>query len=184
MTRFSLMRSIKRFGGLLLLLGLRERVCVVAQTPVADGQVIKINSAAGKITIKHGPLQQFGMDEGMTIGLSRGRPGDAGGRQTRRQNQIRVRSRERPVRRHKNREGAMRYNSDRGHYVGFAVADMSHGFSTSSRGGCFTMRSSAAALPRSSPFSMFSTAGLSAAACNATDIKSPSASSMPSRLRW
>jgi hypothetical protein len=27
----------------------------------------------------------------------------------------------------------MRFNSDRGHYVGFAVADMSHGFPTLSR---------------------------------------------------
>ena len=68
MTRFSLMRSIKRFGGLLLSLGLLMNAsAVVAQTPMADGQVIKIDSAAGKITIKHGPLQQFGMDEGMTM---------------------------------------------------------------------------------------------------------------------
>ena len=27
----------------------------------------KMDQAAGKITIKHGPLQQFGMDEGMTM---------------------------------------------------------------------------------------------------------------------
>jgi Cu/Ag efflux protein CusF len=40
---------------------------VCAQTPLADGQVIKIDQAAGKITIKHGPLKQFGMDEGMTM---------------------------------------------------------------------------------------------------------------------
>ena len=29
--------------------------------------MVKIDQAAGKITIKHGPLQQFGMDEGMTM---------------------------------------------------------------------------------------------------------------------
>ena len=29
--------------------------------------MIKIDPAAGKITIKHGPLKQFGMDEGMTM---------------------------------------------------------------------------------------------------------------------
>jgi Cu/Ag efflux protein CusF len=40
---------------------------VCAQTPLADGQVIKIDQAADKITIKHGPLKQFGMDEGMTM---------------------------------------------------------------------------------------------------------------------
>jgi Cu/Ag efflux protein CusF len=62
------MRSIKRLGGLLLLVGLlMSASTVVAQTPMADGQVIKIDSAADKITIKHGPLRQFGMDEGMTM---------------------------------------------------------------------------------------------------------------------
>jgi Cu/Ag efflux protein CusF len=44
-----------------------EALVVFAQTPLADGQVIKIDQAAGKITIKHGPLKQFGMDEGMTM---------------------------------------------------------------------------------------------------------------------
>jgi Cu(I)/Ag(I) efflux system periplasmic protein CusF len=68
MTRFSLMRCIKGFGGLLLLLGLLMKAsAVVAHAPMAEGQVIKIDSAAGKITIKRGPLQQFGMDEGMTM---------------------------------------------------------------------------------------------------------------------
>jgi hypothetical protein len=38
----------------------------------------------------------------------------------------------------------MSLNSDRGHYVGFAVADMPHGFPTSSFGGCCRMQSSAA----------------------------------------
>ena len=42
-------------------------LAVLAQTPLADGQVIKIDQAGGKITIKHGPLKQFGMDEGMTM---------------------------------------------------------------------------------------------------------------------
>ena len=68
MTRFSLMRSIKRFGGLLLSLGLLvDASAASAQSPLADGQVVKIDQAAGKITIKHGPLKQFGMDEGMTM---------------------------------------------------------------------------------------------------------------------
>jgi Cu/Ag efflux protein CusF len=54
------------------------------KTPLADGQVIKIDQPAGKITIKHGPLPQFGMDEGMTMAyraadpamLSAVKPGD------------------------------------------------------------------------------------------------------------
>jgi Cu/Ag efflux protein CusF len=29
--------------------------------------VIKIDESAGKITLKHGPLKQFDMDEGMTM---------------------------------------------------------------------------------------------------------------------
>jgi Cu/Ag efflux protein CusF len=31
------------------------------------GTVIKIDASAGKITIKHGPLKKFDMDEGMTM---------------------------------------------------------------------------------------------------------------------
>ena len=38
-----------------------------AQSAPVDGQVTKVDQSAGKITIKHGPLQQFGMDEGMTM---------------------------------------------------------------------------------------------------------------------
>jgi Cu(I)/Ag(I) efflux system periplasmic protein CusF len=39
----------------------------LAQSKTTDGLVIKIDQAAGKITIKHGPLKQFEMDEGMTM---------------------------------------------------------------------------------------------------------------------
>ena len=68
MNRLSLTQSRKRLRALLLSLGLLVGASVAsAQTPLADGQVIKIDPAAGKITIKHGPLKQFGMDEGMTM---------------------------------------------------------------------------------------------------------------------
>jgi Cu(I)/Ag(I) efflux system periplasmic protein CusF len=40
---------------------------VVGQTTMVDGQVIKIDEAASKITIKHGPLKQFDMDEPMAM---------------------------------------------------------------------------------------------------------------------
>jgi Cu(I)/Ag(I) efflux system periplasmic protein CusF len=40
---------------------------VVGQTTMVDGQVIKIDEAASKITIKHGPLKRFDMDEPMTM---------------------------------------------------------------------------------------------------------------------
>jgi Cu/Ag efflux protein CusF len=44
-----------------------------AQTPQLskeasiDGLVTKVDQSAGKITIKHGPLKKFDMDEGMTM---------------------------------------------------------------------------------------------------------------------
>ena len=38
-----------------------------ALAQMVDGQVVKIDEAAGKITIKHGPIKKFDMDEGMTM---------------------------------------------------------------------------------------------------------------------
>lgn len=40
---------------------------VFAQSALVDGQVTKIDESAGKITIKHGPLKQFDMEDGMTM---------------------------------------------------------------------------------------------------------------------
>ena len=68
MNRLSFTRNRTRLGALLRSLGLLTGApAVCAQTPLADGQVIKIEQPAAKITIKHGPLKQFGMDEGMTM---------------------------------------------------------------------------------------------------------------------
>jgi Cu/Ag efflux protein CusF len=39
----------------------------IAQSETADGIVTRIDQAAGKISIRHGPLKKFGMDEGMTM---------------------------------------------------------------------------------------------------------------------
>ena len=38
------------------------------------GEVTKVDESAGKITIKHGPLRNFGMDEGMTMTFRAGDP--------------------------------------------------------------------------------------------------------------
>ncbi len=38
-----------------------------ALAQMVDGQVVKVDEAAGKITIKHGPIKKFDMDEGMTM---------------------------------------------------------------------------------------------------------------------
>jgi Cu/Ag efflux protein CusF len=38
-----------------------------AQSDSTSGVVTKIDQAAGKITIRHGPMKKFDMDEGMTM---------------------------------------------------------------------------------------------------------------------
>jgi Cu(I)/Ag(I) efflux system protein CusF len=38
-----------------------------AVAQMIDGQVVKIDQSAGKITLKHGPIKKFDMDEGMTM---------------------------------------------------------------------------------------------------------------------
>jgi Cu(I)/Ag(I) efflux system periplasmic protein CusF len=37
------------------------------QTATIDGQVTKVDASAQKITIKHGPIKKFDMDDGMTM---------------------------------------------------------------------------------------------------------------------
>jgi Cu(I)/Ag(I) efflux system periplasmic protein CusF len=50
-------------------------LAVLAQSDdYVNGQVTKIDESAGKITIKHGPLKKFDMNEGMTMVF---RAGDA-----------------------------------------------------------------------------------------------------------
>jgi Cu/Ag efflux protein CusF len=39
-----------------------------------NGQVTKVDESAGKITIKHGPIKKFEMDEGMTMVFRAGDP--------------------------------------------------------------------------------------------------------------
>jgi Cu/Ag efflux protein CusF len=38
-----------------------------AQSGLTDGLVTKVDTSANKITIKHGPMKKFDMDEGMTM---------------------------------------------------------------------------------------------------------------------
>src|SRR4029453_12318937 len=40
-----------------------------AQGNAVQGEVQKIDEAAGKITLKHGPIKNLGMDQGMTMGF-------------------------------------------------------------------------------------------------------------------
>ena len=39
----------------------------IAQPALIDGQVMKVDESAGKITIRHGPAKKLGMDQGMTM---------------------------------------------------------------------------------------------------------------------
>ena len=38
-----------------------------AQSAMIDGQVTKVDQSAGKITLKHGAIKKFDMDDGMTM---------------------------------------------------------------------------------------------------------------------
>ena len=38
-----------------------------ALAQMVSGQVVKVDEAAGKITIKHGPIKKFDMENGMTM---------------------------------------------------------------------------------------------------------------------
>jgi Cu/Ag efflux protein CusF len=60
--------TIRIIPAALLLAALSFVQPVYAQSgAMADGQVTKVDESAQKITIKHGPLKQFDMDEGMTM---------------------------------------------------------------------------------------------------------------------
>jgi Cu(I)/Ag(I) efflux system protein CusF len=39
----------------------------VAFAQMVDGEVTKVDESAGKITIKHGPMKKFDMEDGMTM---------------------------------------------------------------------------------------------------------------------
>jgi Cu(I)/Ag(I) efflux system periplasmic protein CusF len=42
-------------------------IAAIAQSTMVDGQVKKVDEAAGKITIQHGALKKFDMEDGMTM---------------------------------------------------------------------------------------------------------------------
>jgi Cu/Ag efflux protein CusF len=39
----------------------------LAQNALIDGQVVKVDTSASNITIKHGPIKKLDMDQGMTM---------------------------------------------------------------------------------------------------------------------
>jgi Cu(I)/Ag(I) efflux system periplasmic protein CusF len=67
----------KRIGlhGLTLAIFLAISLAALAQSDeFVIGQVTKVDQSDGKITIKHGPLRKFDMDEGMTVVFRAGDP--------------------------------------------------------------------------------------------------------------
>ena len=39
----------------------------VAREALIEGQVMEIDASAGKVTLKHGPIEKLGMEQGMTM---------------------------------------------------------------------------------------------------------------------
>jgi Cu(I)/Ag(I) efflux system periplasmic protein CusF len=59
---------------LALWLGAIPFTAIAQSDDYVNGQVTKVDEAAGKITIKHGALKKFDMDEGMTMVFRAGDP--------------------------------------------------------------------------------------------------------------
>jgi Cu(I)/Ag(I) efflux system periplasmic protein CusF len=59
--------KIKRIGFAAALLVASLPGAALAQAEMTTGQVTKIDASAGKITIKHGPIKKFDMEDGMTM---------------------------------------------------------------------------------------------------------------------
>lgn len=56
----------KAISAVVVVLGLAVAPSVWAQS-LTDGLVTKVDASAGKITIRHGPMKKFNMDDGMTM---------------------------------------------------------------------------------------------------------------------
>src|SRR2546423_333210 len=62
------MRKVRVMAaGMLVISGGMLASVTLAQDPMVNGQVTKIDEAAGKITLKHGPIKKLDMNEGMTM---------------------------------------------------------------------------------------------------------------------
>lgn len=67
-------RTLIAIGTLVLSLATAPLVAIAQTDDFVAGQVTKVDESAGKITIKHGPLKKFDMDEGMTMVFRAGDP--------------------------------------------------------------------------------------------------------------
>jgi len=60
-------RNLVTAGAFLLSIAAAPLPALAQTDEFIAGQVMKVDEPAGKITIKHGPLKKFDMDEGMTM---------------------------------------------------------------------------------------------------------------------
>ncbi len=67
-------RTLMAAAALVLALTLPPVVASAQADGSVAGQVTKVDESAGKITIKHGPLKKFDMEEGMTMVFRAGDP--------------------------------------------------------------------------------------------------------------
>lgn len=67
---------MRKTFGIMTVLGLAgASIAAIAQSTMVDGQVKKVDEAAGKITIQHGALKKFDMEDGMTMVFRANDPG-------------------------------------------------------------------------------------------------------------
>ena len=59
-------RQLSKLAAMALTLNIATAGLAWSQA-LTDGEVKKIDASAGKITIKHGPMKKFNMEEGMTM---------------------------------------------------------------------------------------------------------------------
>ena len=102
----------KTVSVLAVALSLAAAPCVTWAQSLIDGTITKVDASAGKITIKHGPIKKFDMEDGMTMVFRAQDPAMLQSSKSRRQGQIRRRKRQRAVCRDEDRKREMtRYQS-------------------------------------------------------------------------
>jgi Cu(I)/Ag(I) efflux system periplasmic protein CusF len=67
-------RTLFNAAALALWLGASPLAVLAQSDDYVNGQVTKIDESAGKITIKHGPIKKFDMNEGTTMVFRAGDP--------------------------------------------------------------------------------------------------------------
>ena len=62
-----MLKSAIAAAAMIALLAIASVTGAYAQSAMVDGTVTKIDASASKITLKHGPIKKFDMDDGMTM---------------------------------------------------------------------------------------------------------------------